>query len=514
MPKLSDFVNPLAGSQGFGSPTAGAAIASGALVAIAADGFAYQCGTSDYAAVPNQGNSLFSSTSLTNNAPKYNFPNNPGILLDTSGNVYVLINAGTNTSSGEIVKYSPAGAFLGSCSSGAAATAIMSKMFFMSNGNICCMYGTGSTQQSVFIVNPTTMTAVVNGANLPIHSSSSCFDACPLSGGGFAAIQMVNGTQIQLQIQDAANNAVHTSAAWNTLGGSTTDGYLLAQLSTGNILVVDYIPLSNGAVQVSVYDLTGAQIVAPTTLTGLGVGALSGANNGPVAVSVLPGYFCLSVYNNPNLKTAVYSNACALQGSVDTQALTTNAMPLLVNDGTAFWYATNASSLLSISKITTAGAVTSYGTTATFTGIGAIDIDAGGNIYVFNITLGTITTFSTTLAQQIVTTGALSLGFTPSQPTFAGIKAVGDMAVAFSGSTIPGTGAFLNAFKAADASIIGVSVTSAAKGSPVTCATGVGVQSITKLKGTLSKSFTMKTGADIYGNNGAIVGGLVSLVGM
>ena len=75
-------------------------------------------------------------------------------------------------------------------------------------------------------------------------------------------------------------------------------------------------------------------------------------------------------------------------------------------------------------------------------------------------------------------------------------------------------GGTIQFYKYTDTAIVGVAKAAAAAGGSVAVDISAGYKQITPLKGSFTKSFTMKTGSNIVGNNGIIVGTVLSQEGI
>jgi len=121
------------------------------------------------------------------------------------------------------------------------------------------------------------------------------------------------------------------------------------------------------------------------------------------------------------------------------------------------------------------------------------------------------TVFNINLLEQIVGSPTI-LTSTYTLPNVA--LSVGDGAFALLGGNSSSV-ATISIWKAINSAILGPSQSSVSKGGAATVQISNGFFQTTPLKGTITKSFTMKSSANIYGNNGTMIaGGGVSQQGM
>lgn len=492
----------------YAQPTAGAAVAYQNLVQIGADGLAYPCAVSDYAAVGAAGTLILPAATIGSFGfvPTANsgFPSCVG----ADGSVYVLVNGSGSGGSCAIAKFSPAGQLLGITSAGLTlGTTINTGMVgLLSNGNIFCVAsGTGaggSNGTSFAIITPglavvTSAVAVANNSNTVAINAS----AVAMAGGGFAiACSIVAGT-VQLAIYD--NNGTNLSATSAIMGGSTPGfSVAVAQLSNGNLIMT--AGAGDAALHYAIYT-TGGVIVGTQVTSGV-----SHHDPNTVSISVLPGFFAITtpdVSNQYHLE--VYSNVAVLQGSTYTAPIAGAAagflgLNVLVNDGAAFWlvYSVTGGSL---TKITTGGIATVYNTgngfSASYThfscaydGLGNIVICAsfaanGAQYIAFNTVLGTGLSGPTAIAGTFTTV-----------PTVA--VSLGDGVFMFYGGT--GGACYGTILKAVGTAILGSAAVAAAQGTVFPVNNGPGTCTITQLKGSVFKGFASTANGGGY-INGTVV---------
>ena len=344
-------------SSGSSTGIAGVAVAANNLVQLAADGSIYPCQTSDFATVANAGTAILAATSLTN-YPAYQAygcnSNNPGLLVDSAGYYYILTSVSGNGLT--VVKYTPLGALVSSVG----VTSISNyysycKMFFLSNGNICCtqFIGNGGAggYSSFCIINPATMTQVVAPTTMTGAGAGYGLDACPLLGGGFAAVYPNGSSSVQFTVYNNAG-AQQATTTFSALGAYNTDSYAISQLSNGNCAIIDAYVASTGAINLVIFNTAATQILAPTTVSSI----LAKVNNYQLnaSISVVPGYFCITGVNTNSIASGVFTNGGALQGAVYTQYMANSGIsPSVVNDGVNFWTScANSSYYLQITKLT------------------------------------------------------------------------------------------------------------------------------------------------------------------
>ena len=503
--------------------TAGTTILQNALLEIFSDGYAYPCSVADYAATPNKGTAILAATAISfsslNNwtsGTDYGCSPNSPMIQDSLGNLYVL-TANTTSGTGLVCsKYSAAGAFIGSLVIDSVGTAVnYANIGILSNGNLFAVYSVNSTAEKFSIFTPQLVSVVAATALNNSFASDMAVASIPLSGGGFAAVYGTSTTNLQLSIYSNAGGFLYSAA--NTVD-ATQHISGLAQLSNGNIVVA----FNNTAtLKFGIYSTTASVVVA-TTSTGIAI-----ANAAPVAVSVLAsGFFALASYTNTTstpANAAVFSNAGAIQGSiiVSTGGNGTSIPLGLVNDGTNFWLITSNGGTTQApiyTKITTAGVAT---VTAIGMAFGAaeysnfcVGYDGCGIIIIMsgNATTTTLySAFSVNLGIELVSATTIAAG--AASNANISMLMVGDGA--FAAYTYPSaTATDLSIWKAVNSAIIGPAQAAAAPAAQVQVIVASGYYPINKLKGTQGKAFTMKSGANLYGNNGSINGIGVAQQGM
>lgn len=500
--------------SGQGIATAGAAIAYLNLLEVFPDGNAYPCQVSDYAATPNKSTAILAATTTAYYAVAAQqnqllCGTNVNTVQDSSGNVYVIAATSSTNANMNILKYTSAGVQVGSVAIGGG-TVQSANIGILTNGNIFVTWGNVGTTNCQFAIYTPQLLQVVAPTVLNNSAIATVQSSVALPGGGFAALYEVTGSVMQLAIYTNAGGLAYSA----TITGSNYGGGI-AVLSNGNIVVTTVI---SSFWNYSIYTPTMTLVAGPTATT------WGPYSNYGTALSVLNGYFMVgtSTSNSTANQAIVVSNSGAQQGGVISMTGTTggagnpNTGCLLFNDGTNFWFVgINSTTYAAIyMKVSISGASTLF-TGAVIGGssagiIGGIDI--AGNIYVMtNVsTTAKYSVFSTSSGFEIIAAVTIAAG-TTNTGSMEGFLILGDAAFLF---TTLATNLVMSIWKAIDTAIIGVAQSAAMKGSPTTVVIGSGYYTITKLMGSATKAFTMKSGADIYGNNGSIMSQAVSLQGM
>lgn len=259
-------------------------------------------------------------------------------------------------------------------------TQTSARMFFLSNKNIGVVWRHGGTD-IYFAIITQNLLVVVAKTLIETGGNGGFSDAIPLVLGGFAVTWVgATTTQVRYATYSNAGAAVVAAKTIQTWGAvSLTSGVpgpfpvactRLAQLSNGNVtaLAVSGVSTSSsGGAWLSIWDLTGTQVLAPT----LKLGANNVQVNYAPALLPITGFCGIICNQNSRLTTmAVVDNTGAIQGSVftgtDTQTQSQGWGPSnIVFDGTYFWAPygdTAGTSQLSFVQMTTAGVATTFST--------------------------------------------------------------------------------------------------------------------------------------------------------
>lgn len=526
MSYVSQFLNGAGGSLGgVASFTAGAAIAQNNLVQLASDGLVYPVVVSDYATEPNSGTGIYDySASLTSSLMSYQVMNP---VNDSAGNIYVF--GATSTSSLIVYKYAPTGQPVAEFSLPGTNTFSYyqySAILCLSNGNLVLLYD-GQTGWTFSIINATTMTEVVGpfvfGPSIPgVGLYNLCSAALP--SGGFAVV--FNTSSGQATVAVYSNSGVLVGSITNLLTSDPATYALptIYTLSNGNFVVV-YIG-QDSVPHFEIFNSNCVSVVAPTALWNL-ASALTGLT---FVVSVMPGYFAISSVYELNVPVtsppqpvyvAVFNNAGVQQGT--TLAIPSvaqnNSGFALTNDNNNFWLILpSTTSYLSILQISSGGVVENtyyqwfYNSTPR-------------SLYVtYDGTLNSIVCALTVINPSLAVTHPvlyISLGnmtFEMTGGVIAGTSMIaltdGVVLAIGAGNASAVFGGTIQFYKYTDTAIVGVAKAAAAAGGSVAVDISAGYKQITPLKGSFTKSFTMKTGSNIVGNNGIIVGTVLSQEGI
>lgn len=331
--------NFLAGGSALQLKAGISAINSGDLVSIGGPGNeAYTVATIDYAKVSNLA-AILTPTNISSYIPAGT--GHQAVCRDGSGNVY----AATENSSGNLAinKYSPSGTLLLSAVIDSTVTSVVSpKLFQLSNGTFCCVYATNTLGHINFSIFDSNLVAVLAAQTSVTNAygtvaTTSYHDAIATSGGNFAVVWqtsagIVGATYSNLGVQATGGTVTTTSgtAAYKCLR--------LGQLSSGN-LVCAY----SGAMVINGNAGAGS-VIFTTAFANVGYTALSNsAVLTFVDLSILPGYFAMSVVNGSVSLAHVYTNLGAAVGTNYSATNTYNSMvqpqSKLTNDGVNFWFA-------------------------------------------------------------------------------------------------------------------------------------------------------------------------------
>lgn len=495
------YINPPANS----TFTAGLATSQYSLMNLCPDFRVYPARFSDYAAQANVGNILAPTTSAYYGITPALAGNIAAQGAD--GAIYVLLSVTTGSNGLQMLKLSFLGALLASTTiePNTAVGVSDCNIFFLSNGNLCVtFYESGGPRFAIY--DPVTMLQVVAPTVMNIAGSPNC-GSCALSGGGFAAVYNKSTTASELVIYNNAG-VLQATVAIPSSDSSANAAPSVTELSNGNLLVVYF----NSSFYYAIYSAAGAVIVSATS-TGI-----TQATSAAARVSAMAGYFAFAMLSaSTTLSMAVFSNAGVQQGSTQTSSVwgtapaSNNSAGGIVNDGVNFWVVTltSAASIL-FSKLSIAGVLTSYSAVATGLGAWALNVyyDSYDNLI---ITFGTNFSGTNALAFSPVTLSAVAssapgTGYTNAVPLGDGAAFIAQVG---SGS------AFVYAIqKMINSAILGPAQASCAAVAPCSIDISNGYKQIVGLKGSLTKAFNHKSGTNIYGNSGVLVGTVSSQTGM
>lgn len=493
--------------------TAGAAISLNDAVQLAVDGKAFPVVCADHAAVANLG-SVAATLAPGANTQYVTYGRPPAYRDPATGNEFLVTADSTSYTNTRISKYAPNGKLLSSIVL-SISTLYQPQIQALSNGNLL-ITAEAAISNLYFAILDTNLNTV-KAATLISATAYAYYDALALSGGGFMVSYVTAGAQ-KLVVYDNAGNvttAATTVQTWTGTAAQVTAK--LVELSNLNVALVCTSGYSTTiGTYLGIFTAAGAQVQAMTNIdTGWWVGQYY------PEVSYIAGFLCIEwATSGTTMKLGVYSDAGALQGSQQTittySSMTAQACTKIVNDGTSFyllWAPVSGAGNWNITKITTAGAITTY------TGAGGalpnnsgwtIDavIDNGKLIaaqsnnmagYFFVVSLATMTTDVANTASVI--------------GNYVKVLAVGDGTILV--VVVDGTNAWgkAQAIKYTNTAIIGIAQAAAAQGASVNLATLAGAYIVNAIKGSSVKAFD-HSATNVYGNKGTLLTNGVVLKGL
>lgn len=462
------------------------------------------------------------------------------VLQGPDGAIYTLAaNAvnGSNYGCGtKISKFSAAGALIKSVVIETDATnpAYCPSLAFLSNGNIVAGYviGTSSAPLKFTILTPDLVTVVAlttvgtsasSGLGFGWGWQASNFVA--LDGGGFAVCFQKDSpaSSQMLAIYDNAGTQVF-NASIQTWTGTTERVYTrIAKLSNGNIAIVSRSKFTTTVgLYHGIYSPTGTQVKA---MTQVDAGNVTAAQMSEIAT--LPGFYAFTQFENGNVKVYVFDNTGTLQGAAFSAATTNGFSLKLLTDGTQFLllWANSNGSLMQLSKLPTTGSgYITYNITANTTQYNNWHDAFYENGFLVGVSSPGSGAVKPFIWSVYVSTGVLvanDVNAFGSAPTTASnwmaIIPGGDFSFIclydydLTNSTNKQN---LLVGKYGNTAIIGSALAAAGVGTLVSVGQGAGAYAINTLKGTPSKVFDHTSGANIYGNKGAILKNGLVLRGM
>lgn len=486
---------------------AGKAINQNDLVQMISNGKVYPCGVSDYVATPNSGTVITASTAQT----YYDVGAQRELswLQDSTGNTYIVQGNGIASTTGVVIsKYAPSGAIIASAIVDTTTTATSNAgitIKFLSTGNIVVTWASNTAGTARFaIVKASDMSILV--ASTAMHSVSPNYYTVtcqPIATGGFV-IAYANTNAVSTL--DLYTNAGVWVSSVNFTVQVANEKFILRQLSNGNILLVQ------NEISFAIWTAALVVVVAPTNWIA--------TSTKLTECVVINGFFCLSqsYVTLTTASIAVYNNAGTLQGSLITVAKASggsdNYSYSLQTDGTYFYVAFQpVISTYSIYQVNTSGVLVSTTPVASGAASAVFGMDQLGNYIQFFSGSTTLTMNVFDPSTLTVTYYAFSAFFLTSHRG-SGVYIPLDGALFWQGKADASSIADIGVTKVLNTAIIGVAQSTVAAGSTVQVVVDKGYYQINALKGTTSKSFTMKTVANIYGNNGTISGIAVTQQGM
>lgn len=488
---------------------AGKAINQNDLVQMGASGKVYPCIVSDYVAKPNRSDVILAPTALTSFfalIPQYYL--DPINIQDSLGNNYVLHQTAAGNTGLSFSSFTPAGVLIGTVTLSTVINVSSADIKVLSNNNVLVTWSTTVVNGAKFSI----ITSVTSSPTLLVNASSMhttqtgtayCSAGQSLSGGGFVIAYNTSSSAGIIDLYTNAGVWVSSSASITSLAGN--ERLALKQLSNGNLLLIQNFNTSPSSY--SIWTSALVSVLASTSI--------------PQQVncwSSLNGFFAFGWMNTSTSYYSVYNNAGVLQGATTSftcsGSIGSAIQGFMQNDGDDFWFLTPKTAGFTYNRISTAGAlITSTDTTNAINGA-MCGFDASLKCFISVFITGSITRFfvfdTMTLSiypqldQSIIAAG------TPGGLTSFYCS---DGALFYT-SYDTFTQLCYGIFKLINTAIIGVAQSTVAAGSTVQVVVDKGYYQINALKGTTSKSFTMKTVANIYGNNGTISGIAVTQQGM
>jgi hypothetical protein len=370
-------------------------------------------------------------------------------------------------------------------------------MSFLTNGNILITWFVASTGSYYAIVNPNSMLAAVAATQLGAYApATGSISSQALAGGGFAVIYpTAAATATIATYANTGGSALYTATV--TVGSLA--GLVIGQLPNGNIAAV-YTPATTTNVAVGIYNTSLVVQYGPVSIA---LGAAAAGTNGLQITSA--GIFGVVSETASTVVCAVFNSSAQQQGATVTIPTSTGLGSLgFLTDGTNFWVvcSTSTAYVPSWTQITPAGVATTYtGVGTNMTEFFTSCYDGMGNIVTFSGPYYTV--FNINLLSQIIPPTSIADSSNSVGTGFA--LSVGDGAVAVLCQNASSV-AYFSIWKCINTAILGPALAPAAKGASVQARSGAGFYQITALKGSAVKSFTMATGANIFGNYGSIAG--------
>ena len=388
-----------------------------------------------------------------------------------------------------ILKRSASGAALSSVTTG---VALITNMFFLSNGLVCIVglsAGLDTAANVVFQIYDANLNLVTAVTTVGAYFSQARQygigpHGIPLSGGGFAITYVVSAnTSVNLAVYSNTGAQVLAPTAVYTYTAGDSMRSRLAQLQNGDLVLgMSYTNTGQTAGSFSFMVLTtaGAVVVANTVIA-------SPAYPLWVEISVLGNVFCIGGEmqqcgtSAPFSYIGVYNSTGALQGSLHTGSSGTQSSGLfgtnlkIINDGASlFWIVGQLDNLLM--SFTTGGVGTVYTNLSPLASTGvasAVDMTLSSDGFLLIITAGQ-NTASDPVYYSVVEVPNASLGTTyPSQ--IVALTQLGTETSGLAGPAILSAGDFtflcindqagsINIIKFLASAIIGVSQTAVAAG--------------------------------------------------
>jgi len=468
----------------------------------------YSANVTDYVTVAAAGSAAVASTTYSANGTANGGTVHRNMLAvnPVDGSFLIADTYQATTAGVTAWKYGQTGTLVGSVVLDSTATSLTSiQIVPLSNGNYAVLWAQASAamyfaiiDQNLNVVVAKTQIIATVGAN-PLPSPF----LLPLSGGGFAVTYTIAGAPGGLYL------VIYTNAGAVVAGPVSIPGVASQNSGNGNGIATRLAQLSNGNIAIAIldsntkimayalYSIVGVPVIAYTALTG----ATSAQSWAIPEISVLPGFFCISVGNGTPSTVSAYvmNNAGQLQGAAFTLA-GGNQQGRLINDGTNFWllYNTGTASFSVKMPVTGTNFVSSSLGAATFVDAfyerGMIVLTNGTNAYVFSVAASGVLTLLSTAA------------FVVSSMVKAGI---GDFcAICMAGGKFSIT-------KYLSASIVGLASVAVAAGNAgqlVSFNPGPGSYLANPLAGSPTKAFD-HSGATYIGNKGTLFSNAATLKG-
>lgn len=532
-----------AGSGGSIKLLAGATFQQMDGVQLGVDGKAYPIKTTDYSVVTNctPGVALTSTATgrivaETNIGLDINSGSQgsaafsrQALLQGGRDNSIYVIGPYSSTSGIRLQRYSAIGALIKSVNIDTDAnTCTNQSMAFLSNGNIVISWVTGSAGVVRFAVYTPELLQVIYNNNVGAAAAGvlgfgygwQLSRVVALDGGGFAFTYLAPPDQ-KLAIFSNAGMLI-SNASIKTWTGTTNPVYAqIEKLSNGNLVIAARSSYTTAAgFFYGIWTSAGAQILAFTQLEATGT-------NAAAEISIIAGYFCIARQDTGSvLRATVFDNAGAVQGAAFSGANAVSGFHRvkLLNDGVQFLmlWQTSTGSLVQFTKLPITGSANASTTnvtpsTTTYNStfdafyengfvVGLAQSQSAGTaptLFSINVATGSLTDASTN------TFGTVPITNGTSQRIISG----GDFAFVTLYEVFSSSAINLFVGKWANSAIVGSAL--AATGADTLVSVGhADAYPINQLKGSQSKAFDHTSGANIYGNSGAILNYGLILNGM
>lgn len=519
---------------------AGAAIAEDDAVEIGPEGKAYPVNVTDYAAVTNCNygtaqtstatgrivaqTEIFSGYYLNQNAA-----NEKQLVQGDNGDIFMLT---PRSASNDVVlrRYSAGGALLGSVIVNTdAANAYYAQIVKTANGNLVVAFSNSTgLRYAVFTQILVTVKAITTIEALYSYSSS-VFDITTLTAGGFAVVYQPSagsGLDTSMATFDNSGTAVVApTVIWTRTGSVGSPMYKIEQLSNGNIAILAHtLNVSSGSFMGQWHAIYTTAVMQVMAFTGIDTAAEAQYE---VHLKVSGDYYavCYRRGDNSTYYVVVFSNSGVQQGTVYSRSdAGIYTMHMAAGDA-CFWFISsrNSDSKMLLAKIPVTGGagatVADVTTTGTSNCQSKMKIFVEGD-YIVAVAKPTTNNYLILFVMSATTGALVNAASTAIGASWTGVGTGiylvpgGDFSFIALYEFTTTAGTYFCVGKYANTSVVGVAAAAAAQGDPVSIKQGAGTYVCNTLKGTSSVAFDHTSGANIYGNKGALLTNGVVLRGM